>query len=190
MKRKNYSLQIFIVRAFVVLALSVFSPSVFAQQVQERFHDWSLFKAKRGLAGQERDFCYIMSLPIDRIGNEDRKGESYFMVTNIENDADEISVSSGFFYDESSDVELSFYTKKFYLFPHKLIAWADDVNDDLEIIKQMQRENDMTVVSISREGYTATDRYSLIGFSQAYKKMQDVCHGLGVKSAKVKSKKN
>lgn len=151
------------------------SPNVSAQEIQERFHDWSLFKAKRGEQGKEKEVCYVISLPIDRVGYEDRRGESFFMVTNIENDADEISTSSGFFYDGKSDVELSFYAKKFYLFPHRLIAWADDVNDDLEIIKQMQQEEDMTITAISREGIAANDSYSLIGFSQAYKKMKKNC---------------
>lgn len=155
---------------------SLASP-ILAQELQERFHDWSLFKAKRGEKGKEKDVCYILSAPIERKGYEDRRGESFFMVTNVENDADEISVSSGFFYDNKSDVELSFYAKKFYLFPHKVIAWADDVNDDLEIIKQMQKEEGMDVSAVSLEGTSASDTYSLIGFTPAYRKMKQVCKG-------------
>lgn len=173
----------------LLFALQFFTamPSL-AQELQERFHDWSLFKAKRGAKGKEKDVCYVISAPIERKGYEDRRGESFFMVTNIENDADEISVASGFFYDSKSDVELSFYAKKFYLFPHKVVAWADDVNDDLEIIKQMQKEEEMNVSSVSLEGLTASDTYSLIGFSPAYRKMKKICKGSESQKVKNSSK--
>lgn len=164
--------------ASLLLILQTFITSpVAAQELQQRFHDWSLFKTKRGAKDKEKDVCYIISIPIDRQGHEDRRGESFITVTNIENDADEIRVSSGFVYDGKSDVELSFYAKKFYLFPYKSSAWADDVNDDLEIIKQMQKEEDLNITAISFDGLASSDTYSLIGFSKAYRKMKEVCKG-------------
>jgi len=99
-------------------------------------------------------------------------------VTNIEDDADEISVSSGFFYGKKSDVEVSFLSKKFYLFPHKAMAWANDKNDDIDIIKEMQKNEDMVLTGVALDGKIATDTYSLIGFPESYKKLQEVCKGV------------
>ena len=89
---------------------------------QEKFQDWSLFKTNRG----DQIVCYLASTPIKTRGSIRNRGESFFLVTNIKNDADEISTASGFIYKNDSDVELSFGSKKFYLFPYKILAWAHE----------------------------------------------------------------
>jgi hypothetical protein len=148
-----------------------FSHLVFAQELQGKFQDWSLFKIKK----DEQYFCYITSIPIRSDGNYDKRGEPFFLVTNIENDADEISLSSGFIFNKNSDVEVSFGSKKFYLFPYKSIAWANDKSEDINILKEMQKNEDMIVSGVSVEGKIAADTYSLIGFSQSYKALQQTC---------------
>lgn len=147
---------------------------VCAQELQGKFHDWNVFKAERG----DQIVCYSASTPIKREGNYDKRDESFFLVTNIENDADEISASSGFIYNKNSNVEISFGSKKFYLFPYKTMAWANDKNDDIDIIKEMQKHEDMVVTGVARDGKIATDTYSLIGFAQSYVKLQQVCKDL------------
>ena len=153
---------------FVLLFLS--GPAS-AQELQAKFQDWNVFKTERG----DRTVCYIASTPIKRDGNYDKRGESFFLVTNIENDADEISASSGFTYNKNSNVEISFGSRKFYLFPYKAMAWANDKNDDIDVIKEMQKHDDMIVSGVGRDGKIATDTYSLIGFIQSYAKMKQVC---------------
>lgn len=155
---------------FTVLLL-LFSGKIFAQELQEKFHDWNVFKTARG----DQIICYVASTPIKHDGNYDKRGEPFFLVTDIENDADEISTSSGFYYNKNSNVEISFGSKKFYLFPYKTMAWANDKNDDIDVIKEMQKASDMVITGIARDGKIAIDTYSLIGFSQAYEKMKQVC---------------
>ena len=58
------------------------------------------------------------------------------------------------------------------------MAWANDKNDDIDIIKEMQKHEDMVVTGIARDGKIATDTYSLIGFGQAYAKMKQTCKDL------------
>lgn len=148
-----------------------FCCDLMAQELQAKFQDWNVFKAQRG----DQSVCYIASTPIKSDGNYDRRGEPYFLVTNIINEGDEISVSSGFIYKKKSDIEVSFGSKKYYLFPYMSVAWADDKNDDIEIIKEMQRVEEFVVTGVNREGRSANDTYSLIGFPQAYAKMKEVC---------------
>lgn len=155
-----------------VLSLSFIS-DIFAQELQVKFQDWSVFKTNRG----DKDICYMVSTPIKSSGYKGKRGEPYFIVTNIVNDADEISAVSGFIYKEKSDVELSFGSKKYYLFPYLSISWANDKNDDIDIIKQMQKSDEMIVTGISTKGQFVHDHYSLIGFIQAYQEMKRVCHG-------------
>jgi hypothetical protein len=144
---------------------------VFAQELQGKFHDWNVFKTERG----DKIVCYSASIPVKREGSYDKRGEPFFLVTNVENDADEISLSSGFIYNKNSNVEISFGSKKFYLFPYKTMAWANDKNDDIDIIKEMQKHEDMVVSGVARDGKIAIDTYSLVGFVQSYKKLQQVC---------------
>ena len=146
----------------------------YSQELQARFQDWSVFKTERG----DKVVCYIASTPIKNEGNFDKRGEPFFLVTNIENDADEISASSGFIYNKNSNVELTFGIKKYYLFPYKTVSWANDKNDDADIIKEMQNNAEMIVNGVARDGKIAVDTYSLIGFVNSYKKLKEICQNI------------
>lgn len=146
----------------------------YSQELQARFQDWSVFKTERG----DKTICYVASTPIKSEGNFDKRGEPFFLVTNVENDSDEISASSGFIYNKTSNVELNFGTKKYYLFPYKTVAWANDKNDDADIIKEMQNSAEMVVSGVARDGKIAIDTYSLIGFIHSYKKVKEACQNL------------
>jgi hypothetical protein len=156
---------------FLVLFCFLCFKSAFSQELIKKFHDWSVFKADRG----DKIVCYAVSTPIEKTGNYIKRGESFFLVTNIENDADEISVSSGFYYSKNYDVEISFGSRKFYLFPYKTLAWANNKNDDIDIIKYMQKKYEMTITGIEEGDKTAIDTYSLIGFKKAYEKLREIC---------------
>src|SRR4051812_10913577 len=114
---------------FFFMFFLFFASEVFAGELQGKFQDWSIFKTVR----EDRTICYMASVPIKRDGNYEKRGEPFFLVTNIENDADEISLASGFIFSDKSNIELSFSSKKFYLFPYKALAWADSRSDDLDI---------------------------------------------------------
>jgi hypothetical protein len=142
-----------------------------AFEVQEKFWDWTLFKSNRG----DQVICYLAATPFKSSNSFQNRGEPFFLVTNIENDADEISVASGFIFKDNTNVELSFGSKKFYLFPYKILAWADDKKSDIEIIKELQKNADMVVTSVAKNGKMSIDTYSLIGFSQSYKRLKKIC---------------
>ena len=162
---------------FLLILISLISlafSQAYSQELQARFQDWSVFKTERG----DKVVCYIASTPIKSEGNFDKRGEPFFLVTNIDNDADEISTSSGFIYNKTSNVELTFGIKKYYLFPYKTVAWANDKNDDADIIKEMQGNAEMIVTGIARDGKIAVDTYSLIGFVHSYKKLKEICQNI------------
>ena len=166
---------------FFSIIFYLLSSDIFAEEIAEisdkefqaEFQDWSVFKGRRA----DKNICYMISIPIKSTGNFYKRGEPFFLVTNIENDVDEISLSAGFFYNKKADMEVSFGSKKFYLFPHKNFAWARDKNDDIEIIKAMQKHEELTTTGIATDNKIAHDLYSLIGFNQAYEKMKKICKG-------------
>lgn len=156
--------------AFLIFFLS-FSANIQAQELIAKFHDWNLFRTQKN----NKTLCYIASTPIKREGNYLNRGEPYFLVVGINNDIDEVSVSSGFLYNQASNVELSFGAKKFYLFPYKTIAWSANKNDDIEILKEMQKNADIILTAIASDNKIAIDTYSLIGFNEGYKKLKEIC---------------
>lgn len=156
---------------FFSIIFLFFSGDIFAQELQTKFQDWSFFKTTRG----NQTVCYIASLPIRSDGNYDKRGEPFFLVTNIKNDADEVSLTSGFVYSEKSNIEIAFSSKKFYLFPYKAMAWANNKAEDIDIIKELQKHDDFVVTGIANDGKISTDIYSLVGFVKAYEKMRRVC---------------
>jgi len=54
-------------------------------------------------------------------------------------------------------------------------AWVKDVEDDEEMVKAMMSGNYAVAASRSLKDTCSLDVYSLIGFTKAYKKMQEVC---------------
>ncbi len=150
------------------------SQEIIAEELQEKFHDWSVFKTDRG----DQTICYLISTPIKQDYNFNKRGEPFFLLVYSPNEADEISVSSGFYYDKKSDVEISFPLKKFYLFPYDSLAWANDKNEDIEITKEMQKQESFVVTGIAKDGRISRDTYSLIGFITAHKKIREFCKSL------------
>lgn len=156
---------------FVVTIFLFISQELFATELVGSFKDWNLFKTKVN----ESNVCYLVSIPIKKSSNFVKRGEPYIVITNFTNDADEVVASSGFNYRKNSDVEISFGTKKFYFFPHLTLSWANDRNEDLDFIKEMQKNEELTVSATSYDNKFVSDNYSLIGFSRAYKKMKEIC---------------
>jgi len=58
------------------------------------------------------------------------------------------------------------------------VAWANDKNDDADIIKEMQNNAEMIVSGVARDGKIAIDKYSLIGFVHSYKKLKEICQNI------------
>lgn len=136
-----------------------------------QYKDWSVHKTKLN----NKKICFALSRPIASAGNVIKNAKSYFVVTDLITDADEIMVSSGFHYKNNTDIEISFGKRKFYLFAHKTRGWAYSKNDDLDIIKQMQQNGEFIIKSFSKNNKISEDRYSLIGFKKAYFKLKEEC---------------
>jgi hypothetical protein len=168
---------------FILQFMFLVGNDCFAQAIstEQKFLDWTVFKTQRGRA----IVCYMVAMPINKVIIENNKSQDkkvkrpeilpYFLVANIKDSPDEISVYSGFNYKKDSEVKVSFASKSFYLFPYISTAWANDRDEDATIIKELQKNDQMTIISYSDQDYSTIDTYSLIGFSLAYKKMNEIC---------------
>ena len=117
-----------------------------------------------------------MSVPIEIKGTTKKPRSPYIVVTRKKgSEYDEVSLSSGFIFKPYSDVTVSILKRKFPLFPEYEKAWTYDINDDIEIVKEMKLGAKLYVTSYSKADYVANDTYSLLGFSEAYEKMISLC---------------
>lgn len=117
----------------------------------------------------------MVSMPVKKDGNYNQRGIPYFIITNSDDNIDEINISSGYDYKIGSEVELSFGLKKFNIFTYNNHAWANTKIDDIEIIKEMRKNLDVVVLGVNQANLYSEDTYSLIGFNKAYGKMKEVC---------------
>lgn len=156
----------------ILLFLVLFANTLFASAPVSVHKDWTLFKTKI----DSKEICYVASLPIKKEGTYKKRGEPYVMVMREKGkDVDEVSVSSGFLYNQDKDIELTILKRKFPLFANEEKAWTYDKNDDIEIVKQMQTGAKMYVLGYSKANSKAYDTYSLFGFTEAYEKMLELC---------------
>lgn len=159
-------------KVYILLFFVLFANSLFASAPISVHKDWTLFKTKV----DNKDICYVASLPIKKEGTYKKRGEPYVMIMREKGkNFDEVSVSSGFLYNQDKDIEITILKRKFPLFANDEKAWTYDKNDDIEIVKQMQNGAKMYVLGYSKGNSKAYDTYSLFGFTEAYKKMLELC---------------
>lgn len=157
---------------YVFILFFILISNLFAATPVSIHKNWTLFKST--VNGKE--MCYIVSLPIKKEGNYKRRGEPYALVSRVKgNDYDEVSMSSGFIYDPDKDIEVLISKRKFPMFSNEEKAWAYDKNDDVEMVKYMKKGTTMNVIGYSKLGFMANDTYSLMGFTEAYDNMTNLC---------------
>jgi hypothetical protein len=158
---------------FSLTFLLLLCSNLFAQEFHKKFADWGFFTADFG----NKKICYIISLPVKKDGNYNKRGEPYFLVINSADNIDEVMISSGYIYKEGSEVELSFGLKKINGFSYKNLAWAYNKSEDINIIKEMRRNLNFSVLGVNKNNRYSQDTYSLIGFNHAFQRMKESCQG-------------
>ena len=157
---------------YVFILFFVLISNLFAATPVSIHKNWTLLKST--VNGKE--MCYIVSLPIKKEGNYKRRGEPYALVSKVKgNDYEEVSMSSGFIYDPDKDIEVLISKRKFPMFSNEEKAWTYDKNDDIEMVKYMKKGTTMNVIGYSKLGFMANDTYSLMGFTEAYNNMINLC---------------
>ena len=163
-------------RIFFIIILLIFSNQSLALEDEENiiFGDWEFYIDR----SKKNKICYIYSKPIKTEGNYRERNRPYFLVKNIENKNSEITISAGFTYKDNSEVNISLVNKKFNIFTFENLAWSYNMNQDLEIIKEMKKNNFVEIYSVNKYGKYSKDLYSLKGFNHAHYKITEICNKL------------
>jgi hypothetical protein len=156
----------------LLITLALGQNSLAEKSQNTSFEDWHFYIDD----SKEKKICYVYSVPKKSDGNYRKRNKPYFMVKNIENGNSEITVSSGFVYQNNSEVQISLKNKKFNIFTFENLAWSYSMNQDLDITKEMKKNNSLEIYSINKYGKSSRDTYSLNGFNQAYSKIIQICN--------------
>ncbi len=160
-----------IVWLMVLLIAGGVASAAQAQMLQDSFGAWRVFMAEKG----GNMTCYIASVPTKQEGNFTARSEPYLLVTHKSPTQDEVSVSSGYRYQNNSELELRFGQRVHKLFVKEELAWAYDAAADKVLVKEMIRGANMVAKGTSWKGTHSVDTYSLNGFTAAHRRMKQLC---------------
>ncbi|WGF88847.1 invasion associated locus B family protein [Marinivivus vitaminiproducens] len=136
------------------------------------YRDWNVYTA----TVDGRFNCYIASVPKKEEGSYQRRDPAAVLVTRVKGSTtDEVSVRSGYPYNQNSTVALQIGNQRWDLFTQGETAWASTSDEDRAIIGAMRAGTDMTARGTSQRNTFSLDTYSLLGFTAAYESMTQTC---------------
>lgn len=164
-------------KTYLILSLSCLLSilhinKAYSQELQKTFKQWTVYTAYT----DNLKLCYMVSYPTKRKGNFKGAQEPYVMVTNVNGKNTEISVTSGYRYSAKNPPVLVIdgEDRKLSIVQNQTAWFKLDKSDDITIEK-MKKGNTMLVKARTRNGSTTTDTYSLMGFTNAYNKINELC---------------
>ncbi len=162
--------------AALALAGAAGASSVATAQEQERigaFRYWSAFTSQR----PEGKVCWAATKPSDQDFGGKNRGEVFLMITVYPDTGvdTEVSILSGYEYDESRTVQAKIGSQNFSFFAVKDGAWLETRNEEQQIVNAMRKGAKATVTGYASGGGRSTDTFSLLGFTAAYNAAKKAC---------------
>ena len=158
----------------VTAAIGVASPVSAQDQTRlGAFKYWSAFTAD----APDGKVCWAATAPI----STDYSGESrsdVFIMVSIRPSAGvsgEISVISGYPYDEKRTAQVKIGNDTFSFFTSEDGAWLETRREEEQMIRAMKAGSKASVTGYSSSGSRSNDSFSLLGFTKAYNTAKKAC---------------
>ncbi|MEM1314957.1 MAG: invasion associated locus B family protein [Pseudomonadota bacterium] len=166
--------------AAITAAAAVLAEPAAAQQTANRveaYRDWSVFTADDG-----GPVCWVVTQPQSSTATRGgqrvqvRRGDIYLMVAirPQQGVANEVSVVSGYPYREGSTTRAEIGSTRLEMFTRGENAWLRPGQDD-GMVEAMKRGSVAVVTGTSSRGTVTTDRFSLLGFTDALNAARGRC---------------
>lgn len=145
-----------------------------------KYKAWRVFTLKSGAAKT----CYIVSEPVQKAPRNVRRGAVFMSVTHRPGQGvyNEVSVRVGYPFSPKSHPYARIGTDNFNFFTGANMgaassawAWMQNPTDHKPLVKAMQQGNQLMFKGTSQRGTLTTDSYSLLGFTAAKKKLDELC---------------
>ena len=165
-----------IIKKFIfVIFLTTFANQVNSEEVKKMgtHKDWETYIIKND-AGK---VCFAQSKPVLQAPKTNpREARLFISFRPGENVANEISVTSGYEYNNKNSIT-AISGKNRYKFDiiKENFAWITDNKFEKKMIKLMQKGSRIMVKAHNQKGSQTIDHYSLLGFTKAYKATKANC---------------
>ena len=153
-----------------------------AQELREagQHKAWRVFTTGQGA----QMTCYIVSEPVTKKPSNVRRGEIFLAVSHRPGQGvyNEVSVRIGYPFSEASNPFAKIEADSFRFFTGSKMgqasanwAWMESPKDHVALVAAMKRGNRLVFKGTSKRGTLTTDTYSLMGFSAAYRQLNELC---------------
>jgi invasion associated locus B (IalB) protein len=157
--------------AILLLAISTAQAQSIQPVGQDR--DWAAFSAT--VDGGKT--CFVVSQPKDMEPKNVARDPVYFYVTQRPSDniASQVSIVTGYPYQEDSKTIVQIGSDTFTLFTRGDKAWIENLEEQARLVDAMKRGATMIVRGTSSRGTQTTDTYSLSGVTAALARLNSAC---------------
>ncbi len=159
----------------VLLILSLGAPAeASAPKLLGEHKYWDAYSFKDKKSGKT---CFMTSTPVLKSPKKVEHGDVYAVVTHRPKARvrDEVSINVGFAFKPATEVKITVGKKHYKMYTSVDSAWGYDAKDDAKLVKMMKAGDEMTVQGKSNRGTTVKYRFSLSGFTAAYKAIGKAC---------------
>ena len=166
-----------LINKFLVTILIIFSfvNTSYSKDIKKigKFKDWEAIVLNQN----NEKICFVQSIPVlqspKKVSREARLFISFRPNDNIK---DEISVTSGYEYNQKNNV-IAKSGKNKYEFDKsgEGFAWIMDKKIEKKMIRIMKKGSRIMVTGYNSSGSQTIDHYSLMGFTKAYNTAKKSC---------------
>ena len=143
-------------------------------EVLGSFDNWSAYSFNDGTD----NVCYMATQPTKSQGKYSRRDDVFLIVAHRPNikTYDVVDVVAGYTYKSTSKPQLTIdKNKAIQLVRYENTAWAKDAATDAQLVAEMKKGSNATLLGTSARGTKTTDTFSLKGFSKAYDAINKAC---------------
>ena len=162
-------------RLIFIMFLTTLANQVNAEEVKKlgKHKDWETYV----INSASGKVCFAQSKPVLQAPkNNPREARLFISFRPGENIANEISITSGYDYNNKNSVTaISGKNKYKFDIIQESFAWITDSKFENRMIKTMKKGSRIMVKAHNKKGSQTTDHYSLLGFTKAYKATKANC---------------
>jgi len=151
------------------------SASVLAAEPKNlgKYKNWEAFAYNEN----KGKVCFAQTIPTERSPKNFKRDGSRLFVTfrKEEKIKNEISVTSGHIYKQSSVVAKSGKNKFSFSQSQGKFAWIPDGEEEFNLIKVMKKASKLSISASDLNGSKTKDLYSMMGFTKAYNTAKKSC---------------
>lgn len=161
--------------AWAVFASSAHAQSEGQPSLVGQYGDWGVYA---GTAGGNK-VCFALSQPKSSETDPPNRSRDpiYLFVSTRPNDKvrEEVSVIVGYPLKSGADASAEVDGTTFELMTQDDNAWLKNAGDEGRLVEAMRKGSDMVVKGMSTRGTKTTDKFSLMGVTQALERVAQEC---------------